>query len=491
MVDWVMRGVPRALAMDGWWLSDHCAAVEPVRGNGRGLAGRAPDRYSRGAAAAILLLVGFGDFLFYGQAVGLSLAVFAGAVFLAALLTQPAGERLRPAVLLFLSALPVIDYVQALSLAFLAVGLTASLLWARGGTGALVARGLALWASLPWRGIGDGVRGTAMVVQSDVLRGQWRAARGWAFPAGGALVLAGLLLLANPLLAQLLSELFAIRGEGVVTIGRVLLWLGLALVLWPLFAVPPPALTTALPALPARLRPGAQSVARGLLVFNAILGLQTLMDVAYLWGGATLPEGMTAAQYAHRGAYPLLVTALLAGAFALAARPFAREDRGLRWLLLLWLAQNVALVLSALMRLELYVEAFGLTYLRLHSAIWMGLVAAGLGLTAWQVWRDRSNVWLVTRTAGLALATLYACCFVNFAAVIATENLTRERFDSAYVCTLGPTAAAAIENSSRLNGHGLTFCGIEPPLPLGWRDWGFREWRVNRYLEMMPVVERP
>ena len=36
------------------------------------------------------------------------------------------------------------------------------------------------------------------------------------------------------------------------------------------------------------------------------------MDAAWLWGLAPLPEGLTLASYAHRGAYPLVVTALLA-----------------------------------------------------------------------------------------------------------------------------------------------------------------------------------
>jgi Domain of unknown function (DUF4173) len=198
---------------------------------------------------------------------------------------------------------------------------------------------------------------------------------------------------------------------------------------------------------------------------------------------------MTAAEYAHRGAYPLLVTALLAGGFALAARPFAAEDRRLRMLLLLWLAQNVALTVSALLRLELYVEAFGLTYLRLHSAIWMGLVAAGLGLTGWQVWRGLPNGWLVLRAAGLGIGVLYTACFVNFAAIIAAENLSREEFDGSYVCSLGPTAAGAIVASGRevrrLNQYGedRARCLVLPPRLDGWRDWGFRNWRVRRYLD--------
>ena len=48
-----------------------------------------------------------------------------------------------------------------------------------------------------------------------------------------------------------------------------------------------------------------------------------------------LPDGMTYANYAHRGAYPLMLTGLLAGAFALVAQPWL-ESRMMRVLLLVW-----------------------------------------------------------------------------------------------------------------------------------------------------------
>ena len=51
------------------------------------------------------------------------------------------------------------------------------------------------------------------------------------------------------------------------------------------------------------------------------------MDFVYLWGGKTLPDGMSYAEYAHRGAYPLIATALLAGAFVLVAlRPGSETE---------------------------------------------------------------------------------------------------------------------------------------------------------------------
>jgi hypothetical protein len=60
---------------------------------------------------------------------------------------------------------------------------------------------------------------------------------------------------------------------------------------------------------------------------------------------------------------------------------------------------------------------------------------------------------------------------------------------------MGPTAAAAIAASDRkvraASEDGGTTCRAKGPRIDGWRDWGFREWRVVRYLEAMPVSERP
>ena len=54
-----------------------------------------------------------------------------------------------------------------------------------------------------------------------------------------------------------------------------------------------------------------------LVAFNLIFALQNGLDLAFLWSGAPLPGDLTLAGYAHRGAYPLIATALLAGLFVL------------------------------------------------------------------------------------------------------------------------------------------------------------------------------
>ena len=78
-------------------------------------------------------------------------------------------------------------------------------------------------------------------------------------------------------------------------------------------------------------------MSRSLILFNALFALQSGLDLVYLWGGASLPDGMSHAEYAHRGAYPLIVTALLAAGFVLIAmRPGgpAEQSRLIRPLVL-------------------------------------------------------------------------------------------------------------------------------------------------------------
>ncbi|MCR9274418.1 MULTISPECIES: DUF4153 domain-containing protein [Mameliella] len=486
-------GLPHALARDGWWLDE--GAAPPAQGDGG--SGPAGVRFPR-RLAAVLTLVALADFLFWGRVPGLSVVIFAAAILAWGL--QGAGAWRRPAGLFLVAALPAVDHLQPLSLAFLLVGLGGALTWAHhpaapiaalsSATGAFLGRLPVAWlAQLDPRRL---FALPAALAEAPVPLVR-KVLRDWALPLGGALVLVALLMQANPVLAQLVQidlDLWQLAQ-------RLVFWGGIAVLVGPFLAPVPPCdrVTRGLviPSIaPGWLNPG--SVLRGLAVFNLLIAVQSLTDVSILLGGADLPEGMTLAEYAHRGAYPLLAAAVLAGAFALAVRPFLGEHRLIRPLLLLWLMQNMVLCGAAALRLDLYIETFGLTYLRLHALIWMALVAAGLGLALWQVLRARSNRWLLVRGGVLGLATLYLCAMVNFAQVIAAQNVTRAEPDLWYLCGLGPMAAGPIVESGlgRVTGRSVQLgpCRITRPEVEDWRGWGFRSWRASRYVQGV-MVERP
>jgi hypothetical protein len=247
---------------------------------------------------------------------------------------------------------------------------------------------------------------------------------------------------------------------------------------------------------------GEKAMSRSLILFNALFALQTGLDLTYLWAGASLPDGMSHAEYAHRGAYPLIVTALLAAAFVLIAmRPGgpAEQSRLIRPLGLLWIGQNILLVVSSMLRLDLYVATFSLTYLRLAAFIWMALVATGLVLILIQIVLRKSNSWLLSANAISLALVLYACCFINTPRLVASYNVEHSReisgtgpeLDLRYLASLGPQAEPALrlhvkempalqsiiyEVRYRDNWIRSEF----------WRFWSFRAWRLERYLANNP-----
>lgn len=490
----LIRDLPTSLARDGWWLD----ATPPAGPDdpGRSITARMP------SVLGLLLLVILADLLFWNHHLGVSVAVFAMVLFAVATAEiRPRRAIWRPALVLVFACAPVVDHVQALSLGFLGLGLAFALVWSRRPDApmpVLSALAAAFWRYLPGRWLHVlNLPRTAQRI--TLLRRQASGPapraliRDWAFPIAGTLVFAALLMQANPVLARVLDINFDLWAA----ISRALFWLAAALFIAPFLAptLPAPVAMPTLTTMPlARIGLNAASVLRALTLFNLMIGVQTLTDLSILTGGAVLPAGMSFAEYAHRGAYPLLATALLAGAFALAARPFLGEHRAMRPLLLLWIAQNVVLCGAAMLRLEHYIEAFGLTYLRLYALIWMGLVAAGLGLMLWQVMTNRSNLWLLARGLAVALATLYLCAFINFAQIIAAQNLARTDVDLAYVCDLGTMAGGAVADALQNRLDQLHPVSIQQPCNAlrrvstsGWQEWGFRSWLVARYIEQVQM----
>lgn len=475
----MLEGVPRALAMDAWWLDG-----PTDRGGPQGQA-RLP------GPARLVILVLMADLLFWDHDVGLSLAIFAVAAFLLATLgSQPLRVLAYPLGLLALGAAPVIELVQPLSVVFLVLAFAVALVWARhpdARPGQIAAGGAVFLRGLPLRWVAPlhpvKLRGLTLLLRPT------RVLRDWAFPVGGSLILLALLLEANPMLASLLN----LKVDLSRLVPRGMFWLGTAMIMAPVFTTHVRLGQLPVLSAPARL-PGfglnARSVLRALILFNLMLGVQMGTDASILIGGADLPSGLTHAAYAHRGAYPLLATAVLAGIFTLAARPFWEEHRLIRPLLLVWLGQNVVLCAAAALRLDLYIVAYGLTYLRLYALIWMALVAVGLALLGCQLIRGRDGGWLILRSGALGLATLYVCCFVNFAQIIAAQQLGSDHPDIEYVCDLGPMAAAAMVEKSGVVQEALSvhdrdtiaptwFCRApKAPQINGWQEWGFRAARV-------------
>jgi hypothetical protein len=174
-----------------------------------------------------------------------------------------------------------------------------------------------------------------------------------------------------------------------------------------------------------------------------------------MFGGDELiraTTGLTYAEYARRGFFQLLAASalVLPLVWLTAGLREAGSRRTLTWLRMLEVTQAVLVALvmaSAIWRMWLYVEAYGLTEDRLYgiaAITWLGLVLAWFGGT---VLRGRSDRFTVgTIVAGYAV--LLSLNAANPDALIARVNVSRAAqgrpFDAEYAWSLSADAVPTL-----------------------------------------------
>lgn len=487
-----------------------------------------PIRRGGGRIATLFALVALADFLIFGQMPGINLFLFALAVCAGILLS--AGKIRAPsmAALLFgFSVLASAPLLEAPSLtgialcisALIAVALVGGRLMPRSLTGLpLVFLGFTL--VIPLR-LADDIR---KYLKTPAKRFSFTVVRQgvglWIMPLALAAIFVFLFAAANPLIEIALRSIrFAVLLQ-FLDLWRIGFWIMIATVVWAMLR---PRLkrrsarsqaSRAFVIVPTRNAPfGQASLLRSLFLFNALFAVQTLLDLVYLWGGADLPDHMSHAEYAHRGAYPLIATALLAAGFVLLAmRRGGPGDHSalIRGLVHAWIGQNILLCLSSILRLDLYVEAYSLTELRIAAGIWMGLVAIGLVLILLRILLNRSNEWLIAANLASLISVLYVSAFVDFPDVIARFNVAHSQeishegppLDIYYLSTLGPSAIPALDLHIRALPEYRADKISEAQLirgsllwkfehrPRDWRSWSFRSSRLEAYLLSPAAIAR-
>lgn len=411
---------------------------------------------------ALAALVALADRLFYPADPGATFGLFAAAVLLTLLALRPDIRRHRPALIAaaaaasFAAALFHDPGPLAILLCWLALNLTVLLPRAAAfGNGARWAVRVAVHSiATPLRPLLDLDRLARTRPRSRRTINVSTTAASLALPVVGTFLFLALFAAANPLIGNALGGIDPFAPFRALSPPRIIFWLFIAGLVWRLLR---PRLLVDLPLRQTRGGsadlPGVSlaSVTISLIVFNALFLIQNLLDLAFLWSGAALPDGMTLAEYAHRGAYPLIATALLAGGFVLlTTRPGTpiAQSRLVRRLVTLWIAQNLFLVASTMLRTVNYIEAYSLTELRIQALVWMALVAAGLALICARLWLGRSTAWLVNANLLAVALVLGASVWIDYDRIAAGWNVRHARevggrgagLDLCYLSRMGSSA---------------------------------------------------
>ena len=203
---------------------------------------------------------------------------------------------------------------------------------------------------------------------------------------------------------------------------------------------------------PARSGAPAAPFAIVIILLDIVYAVFVFIQVAFLFGGretARMQGGF--AEYARTGFFQLVAVAVINAAAVLASAVFMRRDKGgavVRWAALLLAALTAVILVSAVWRMSLYINEYGLSMLRLGTLVGMALIAIGIVLATVKLWRPELKFFPVF--FAVCLAAWIGFNYSNPARFIAGCNVTAyldgrvATCDVDYLRELGPEAVAPL-----------------------------------------------
>jgi hypothetical protein len=242
---------------------------------------------------------------------------------------------------------------------------------------------------------------------------------------------------------------------------------------------------------------GMTEVAIVLGLLNLLFLAFVLVQLRYLFGGASLVEArthLTYAQYARHGFFELVAVAALVLPLLLLADWVRRRESARRDRLFEVLAGTLILLLfvvmaSALQRMRLYEREYGLTELRVYTTGFMLWLAVVFIWTAVTVLRRRRDLFYVGALVS-GFAAILAINIVNPDALIARTNLDRQRLDVPYLMKLSDDATPTLVDAlPTLDSADRTSLAAELASRRAGQDW--RTWNWSRHRAQQALGELP
>lgn len=253
---------------------------------------------------------------------------------------------------------------------------------------------------------------------------------------------------------------------------------------------------------------GTVEVALPLALIDLLFLAFVVVQLRYLFGDASLVQetvGLTYAEYARRGFFELVAVTALVVPLLLAADWVVTETEFRTHTIVKVLAGTqlfllFIIMISAMQRMALYVDAYGLTDDRLYASVfvaWLGVVLAWFAATVLRGRRERFTVGAVA-SGFLALLVLN---FMNPDALIARVNIDRARsgfeFDALYATSLSADAIPRLvdalpdlKEDERCVAAEHILKHWTPPEQKDWRTWNHGRWTAWRAVEeQLPYLQ--
>lgn len=205
---------------------------------------------------------------------------------------------------------------------------------------------------------------------------------------------------------------------------------------------------------PAKEKKSNKNVDLDIMISCIVLGiivsiyvLFCVIQFSYLFAGAGLPNGLTYSEYAREGFWQLIVIAGINLSIFGILLQYTKKNKIITIMLSCLLGLTTFMLISSFVRLGLYIDTFGMTWLRLISAWFIIYLAAVLVLCMVRLVKEKLPLMAV---CGIMLLGWYTILgYANPDGLIVKYNLESGgqhwiEEDEDYICSLSDNATIAL-----------------------------------------------
>ena len=192
----------------------------------------------------------------------------------------------------------------------------------------------------------------------------------------------------------------------------------------------------------------------GLLIFgvlNFLLLIVNIIDIEWIWFGFEVPEEFNLKSFVHEGTYLLIFSILLSMAIFLyffrGSFNFYSQNKWLRLLGKIWIAQNIILTLSVFIRNFHYINYHGLAGKRIGVIAFLLMTVFGLISLIVKLDKLKTTAYLVRLNGWFILMSMTLMTCINWDRMIVHYNLGHSNaaeIDVDYYLKLNETTAPLV-----------------------------------------------
>jgi hypothetical protein len=160
-------------------------------------------------------------------------------------------------------------------------------------------------------------------------------------------------------------------------------------------------------------------------LLNLMIFWLNFLDIRHIWFGFEWNGGYLK-EMVHEGTYLLIAAILLSIAIAIyylnSNIVFLKNNKLFNFLIIMWLSQNLIMIISVALRNSYYINYFALAYLRIFVFFFLAACIVGLISIIILILRKKSVGYLMSvNSISVFVIVIISCCF-NWDAIIARYN---------------------------------------------------------------------